>query len=59
MILVCHSPATDIDVRWIATDLEGKKLDYQYWGNRAGTIAASQLPLVTALGTKNNVISRE
>ncbi|GBE84199.1 iron reductase [Sparassis crispa] len=39
------------------TDLEGHKLDMTYWGNRAGTIAASQIPLVTALGTKNNVVA--
>lgn len=39
------------------TDLEGVKFDYVYWGNRAGTIAASQLPLITVLGTKNNVVS--
>ncbi|KZT71201.1 iron reductase [Daedalea quercina L-15889] len=39
------------------TDLDGVKYDINYWGNRAGTIAASQLPLVTALGTKNNVLS--
>ncbi|KAI0916552.1 hypothetical protein AcV5_003008 [Taiwanofungus camphoratus] len=39
------------------TDLEGEKLDYSFWGNRAGTIASSQLPLITALGTKNNVVS--
>lgn len=42
-----------------ATDLEGVKYDIAYWGNRAGTIAASQMPLVTALGTKNNVLSCE
>ncbi|KAH9838053.1 iron reductase [Rhodofomes roseus] len=39
------------------TDLEGEKYDIAYWGNRAGAIAAAQLPLVTALGTKNNVVS--
>ncbi|PCH37152.1 iron reductase [Wolfiporia cocos MD-104 SS10] len=39
------------------TDAEGVKYDLSYWGNRAGTIAASQFPLVTALGTKNNVIA--
>ena len=41
----------------LATDLEGEKYDIAYWGNRAGAIAASQMPLVTALGTKNNVLS--
>ncbi|KAH9950834.1 iron reductase [Amylocystis lapponica] len=39
------------------TDLEGQKLDITYWGNRAGDIAALQFPLITALGTKNNVVS--
>ncbi|OAX32427.1 hypothetical protein K503DRAFT_663301, partial [Rhizopogon vinicolor AM-OR11-026] len=39
------------------TDLEGHKLDLSYWCNRAGTLAASQFPLITALGTKNNIVS--
>ncbi|KAH9918057.1 iron reductase [Fomitopsis serialis] len=39
------------------TDLEGMKCDLSYWGNRAATIASAQLPLVTALGTKNNAVS--
>ncbi|KAI0777446.1 iron reductase [Trametes elegans] len=39
------------------TTLEGHKLDISYWGGRAGAIATSQFPLVTALGTKNNVIA--
>ncbi|KAH7912908.1 ferric reductase NAD binding domain-containing protein [Hygrophoropsis aurantiaca] len=39
------------------TDLEGHKLDLTYWCNRAGTLAASQFPLITALGTKNNLVS--
>lgn len=39
-----------------ATSLSGHKLDMGYWGNRAGALAASQLPLITALGTKNNVV---
>ncbi|KIJ06187.1 hypothetical protein PAXINDRAFT_92374 [Paxillus involutus ATCC 200175] len=39
------------------TDLEGVKFDVSYWSNRAGMLAASQFPLVTALGTKNNVVS--
>ncbi|KAI0725205.1 iron reductase [Fomitopsis betulina] len=39
------------------TDVAGIKYDFKYWGNRAGTIATAQMPLVTALGTKNNVLS--
>ncbi|KIK92932.1 hypothetical protein PAXRUDRAFT_146211, partial [Paxillus rubicundulus Ve08.2h10] len=39
------------------TDLEGIKFDINYWSNRAGMLAASQFPLVTALGTKNNIVS--
>ncbi|KAH9915446.1 ferric reductase NAD binding domain-containing protein [Epithele typhae] len=35
----------------------GKKWDPLYTGNRAGVIAVSQFPLITALGLKNNVIS--
>ncbi|KAH9944667.1 iron reductase [Amylocystis lapponica] len=39
------------------TDLEGNKLSPAYWANRAGAIGSSQFPLVTVLGTKNNVLS--
>ncbi|KAG1725636.1 uncharacterized protein EDB91DRAFT_1087050 [Suillus paluster] len=39
------------------TNLEGHRLDIAYWGNRSGVLAASQFPLITALGTKNNVVS--
>ncbi|KAG2151488.1 ferric reductase NAD binding domain-containing protein [Suillus clintonianus] len=39
------------------TDLEGQALDITYWCNRAGILAASQFPLITALGTKNNIVS--
>ncbi|KAH7925255.1 hypothetical protein BV22DRAFT_452820 [Leucogyrophana mollusca] len=39
------------------TNLEGHKLDIYYWSSRAGLLAASQLPLITALGTKNNIVS--
>ncbi|KAH7920226.1 hypothetical protein BV22DRAFT_1021612 [Leucogyrophana mollusca] len=39
------------------TDLEGNRLNLSYWSHRAGILAASQLPLVTALGTKNNIVS--
>ena len=30
-----------------------------YWSGRAGTLAVAQFPLITALGTKNNVIACE
>lgn len=33
------------------------RLNIGHWSGRAGLLAASQLPLVTALGTKNNVVS--
>jgi len=39
------------------TDLSGTKFDETYWSNRAGALVASQLPLITVLGTKNNAIS--
>ncbi|KAG1717753.1 ferric reductase NAD binding domain-containing protein [Suillus lakei] len=39
------------------TDLEGHALDITYWCNRSGLLAASQFPLITALGTKNNIVS--
>ncbi|KAG2138473.1 ferric reductase NAD binding domain-containing protein [Suillus clintonianus] len=39
------------------TSLEGQKLDIIYWSNRVSILAASQFPLVTALGTKNNIVS--
>ncbi|KAI0367299.1 iron reductase [Pilatotrama ljubarskyi] len=39
------------------TDLAGHKLDTSYWENRAGVLGASQLPLIVALGTKNNALS--
>ncbi|KZT29767.1 hypothetical protein NEOLEDRAFT_1127587 [Neolentinus lepideus HHB14362 ss-1] len=39
------------------TDLEGKIFDVKFYSNRAGGLAAVQFPLITALGTKNNVIS--
>ncbi|KAG2095889.1 ferric reductase NAD binding domain-containing protein [Suillus discolor] len=39
------------------TDLEGHKLDISYWCNRSGMLASSQFPLITALGTKNNIVS--
>ncbi|KZT21993.1 hypothetical protein NEOLEDRAFT_1164338 [Neolentinus lepideus HHB14362 ss-1] len=39
------------------TDLEGVKFDWTFYSNRAGTLAASQFPLITVLGTKNNVLT--
>ncbi|KAF8881834.1 ferric reductase NAD binding domain-containing protein [Gymnopilus junonius] len=39
------------------TTLEGQLVDPHYYADRAGTIAASQLPLMVALGMKNNLIS--
>lgn len=39
------------------TTIEGQKLDIVYWSSRAGVLAASQFPIVTALGTKNNLVS--
>ncbi|OSC98884.1 iron reductase [Trametes coccinea BRFM310] len=39
------------------TTLAGAKLNVMYWENRAGVLGASQLPLIVALGTKNNAIS--
>ncbi|KAF5375667.1 hypothetical protein D9615_009357 [Tricholomella constricta] len=40
-----------------ATSTKGVKYDPKYWGNMAGNVASAQLPLMTALGTKNNIIS--
>ncbi|KAK0203870.1 iron reductase [Desarmillaria ectypa] len=39
------------------TATTGLKFDPNYWANRAGTIAASQFPLLVALGMKNNILS--
>lgn len=47
------------DAGYIATDLAGNKLSVAYWENRLGALAASQLPLITLLGTKNNALSCE
>jgi ferric-chelate reductase len=38
--------------------VEGQKLDMIYWSNRIAMLASSQFPIVTALGTKNNIVSR-
>jgi len=38
------------------TNLAGEKLAVRYWQDRAGVVAASQVPLVTVLGLKHNAI---
>ncbi|KAJ6517996.1 ferric reductase NAD binding domain-containing protein [Mycena vitilis] len=38
------------------TDLEGNRFALRYYANRAGQIAATQFPLLIALGMKNNII---
>ena len=42
-----------------ATDVHGGKLNATYWCNRSATLGVSQLPLLTVLGTKNNIIACE
>ncbi|KAI0675094.1 iron reductase [Trametes maxima] len=39
------------------TNLAGAPLDPLYWSGRAGALASSQFPLITALGTKNSLVS--
>ncbi|KAK0219896.1 iron reductase [Armillaria fumosa] len=39
------------------TNTMGLKFDPLYWANRCATIAASQFPLLVALGMKNNIVS--
>ncbi|KAF8155465.1 ferric reductase NAD binding domain-containing protein [Crassisporium funariophilum] len=39
------------------TATTGVRVEPHYYANRAGTIAASQLPIMTALGMRNNLIS--
>lgn len=39
------------------TSTTGIKFEPHYFGNRAGDIAASQIPIIVALGTRNNIIS--
>ncbi|KAF4618192.1 hypothetical protein D9613_011676 [Agrocybe pediades] len=39
------------------TSTTGVIIEPHYYANRAGTIAASQLPIMTALGMRNNLIS--
>ena len=57
-LLIFMTSATD-HAHALATSVSGQKYTLRYWGNRSGNIASAQLPLVTALGTKNNVVSRE
>jgi len=40
----------------LATALDGTKFERAYYLNRSANIACGQLPLVTALGTKNNIV---
>ncbi|KIM37179.1 hypothetical protein M413DRAFT_77388 [Hebeloma cylindrosporum] len=40
-----------------STSTTGLRADPQYYADRAGRIAASQLPVVIALGMRNNIIS--
>jgi ferric-chelate reductase len=40
----------------IATSLDGTKFERVYYQNRVANIACGQLPLVVALGTKNNIV---
>ncbi|KAF5318205.1 hypothetical protein D9758_018628 [Tetrapyrgos nigripes] len=39
------------------TSVAGESLNIDYWKDRAGIMAASQFPLIVALGMKNNIIS--
>lgn len=39
------------------TSTTGIRFEPHYFGNRAGDIAASQVPIIVALGTRNNIIS--
>ncbi|KAF9528715.1 ferric reductase NAD binding domain-containing protein [Crepidotus variabilis] len=39
------------------TSVGGLKFDAHYYANRAGTIAASQLPILAGLGMRNNIIA--
>lgn len=41
---------------FLESDPDGEPLN---WCSRAGLLAASQLPFITILGTKNNIVSRE
>ncbi|KAJ7675201.1 ferric reductase like transmembrane component-domain-containing protein [Mycena rosella] len=39
------------------TSLEGERFSTRYYANRSGLIAASQFPLLIALGMKNNILT--
>ncbi|KAI0356289.1 hypothetical protein OH77DRAFT_1401246 [Trametes cingulata] len=39
------------------TTVSGSALSPTYWSGRAGAMAVSQFPLITALGTKNNLLA--
>ncbi|TFK37957.1 ferric reductase NAD binding domain-containing protein [Crucibulum laeve] len=39
------------------TTIAGVKVEPHYYANRAGTIAASQIPILAALGMRNNIFS--
>ena len=54
VVCICYSHPLKI---LLATDTDGNTLDLAYWCNRSGTLATTQFPLITALGTKNNIIS--
>lgn len=41
----------------LATTFTGFNVNPRYYANRAGTMTASQLPIMVALGMKNNLIS--
>jgi hypothetical protein len=41
----------------LAPTTRGPKVSARYYANRAGTMTASQLPIMVALGMKNNLIS--
>ena len=55
----CLPVLTHLPPSLSATDLAGVKLDIKYWGTRAGILAVSQTPIITALGTKNNIVACE
>ncbi|KAI0329233.1 iron reductase [Cubamyces sp. BRFM 1775] len=39
------------------TGTSGSALSWTYWSGRAGSLAVSQFPLITALGTKNSILA--
>ena len=43
----------------LATNLAGQPLNWLYYSGRTGALAVSQFPLVTVLGTKNNLLACE